>query len=149
MVTLGALAALTVGAHPAFAETPTLSAILLGGNEVSSTGQANAGDQDGIGFIHVRIDPAKGQACYSLRVDNLGKPTVFHIHNAKAGVNGSVVVDLVPPDSADPGSINKCVPADPAVAEQILNQPLEFYVNFHTEEFPDGALRGQLFYRRF
>jgi hypothetical protein len=75
MVALGALAALTVGAHPAVAETPTLSAILLGGNEVSSTGQANAGDQDGIGFIYVRIDPAKGQACYSLRVDNLGTPT--------------------------------------------------------------------------
>lgn len=148
-IVIGAFAALALCTPAVAAPGPALSAILLGGNEVGSTGLANAGDTDGLGFIQVEIAPEKGQLCYAVRVDNLALPTVFHIHNAVAGVNGPIVVDLVPPATGDPGNIRKCVAVDPLVAENILNRPLEFYVNFHTEEFPAGALRGQLFFKRF
>lgn len=147
-IVMGTLVALAL-CTPAIAAPTTLSAILLGGNEVSSTGLANAGDTDGLGLIQVEIAPEKGELCYSLRAVNLAEPTIFHIHNAVAGVNGPIVVDLVPPPNADPGKIRKCVAVDPLLAENILNRPLEFYVNLHTQEFPAGALRGQLFYKRF
>ncbi|MBC7879809.1 MAG: CHRD domain-containing protein [Anaerolineae bacterium] len=148
-IVMGAFAALALCTPTIAAPSPTLSAILLGGNEVGSTGLANAGDTDGLGLIQVEIAPEKGELCYSLQVDNLATPTIFHIHNAVAGVNGPIVIDLIPPTSADPGKIRKCVAVDPLLAENILNRPLEFYVNFHTEEFTSGAVRGQLFYRRF
>lgn len=37
------------------ARIPPLSAVLLGGNEVSATGTANAGDPDGVGGATIKI----------------------------------------------------------------------------------------------
>ena len=43
-----------------------------------------------------------------------------------------------------PSSATGCVNVDPAVAQQILDNPGDFYVNVHTSDFPNGAIRGQL-----
>jgi hypothetical protein len=32
------------------------------------------------------------------------------------------------------------------VVKEIRDNPWAFYSNIHTEEFPDGAVRGQLFH---
>jgi hypothetical protein len=33
---------------------------------------------------------------------------------------------------------------DPLLGSRIATTPEQFYVNVHTTEFPDGALRGQI-----
>jgi hypothetical protein len=65
-----------------------------------------------------------------------------HIHFAPAGVAGPVVVNFDPPVN---GSSEGCTNAvDPAVAQNILTHPEQYYVNVHNAEWPAGAVRGQL-----
>ena len=123
---------------------PPLFAVLLGGNEVSATGEANAGDADGRGSATVLIDGTT--LCFGLVVDGIGTPTAAHIHRNVAGLNGPIVVPLTHPDTGDPGASSGCVPGlDRTLLTQIQSRPSAFYVNVHTGVFPDGAVRGQLF----
>ena len=79
--TLAALAGLAVlgAASSASAQGLQLFAVLLGGNEVSATGQAAAGDLDGSGTASV-ILVAEDQLCFSILVDNIDQPAMAHIH---------------------------------------------------------------------
>jgi hypothetical protein len=140
LATLAALAGLLVfGAAVASAQDAQLFAVLSGGNEVGPTGQAAAGDPDGTGSATVNVVGAD-QLCFAILANNIDPPTFAHIHQGRAGVNGPIVVNLSPPNSAG------CVPGlDPALVEGIRRTPSEFYVNVHTGPFPAGAVRGQLF----
>ena len=123
---------------------PPLFAVLLGGNEVSPTGEADAGDNDGRGSATVIIDGPK--LCFGIVVEDIDTPILAHIHRGVAGVNGPIVVDLVPPEAGNPGASSGCVSvSDKELLEEIQNRPVGFYVNVHTERFPAGAVRGQLF----
>lgn len=128
-----------------------LFAVLLGGNEVNAAGQANAGDTDGIGSISVIIIPgsnpnATGTLCFGLTVNRIAPPTVAHIHNQNAGLNGPIVVNLAPvPLAGNPGTSSGCVGAPNAVLQAIQSDPSRYYVNIHNQPYPNGALRGQLF----
>lgn len=74
-------------------------------------------------------------------------PTLAHIHEAPAGTNGDIVVQLEPPLlTGDSGQSSGCITdADEAVVDRIRNNPLGFYVNVHNAAYPAGAVRGQLF----
>jgi hypothetical protein len=120
-------------------------AVLSGGNEVSATGQAAAGDPNGYGTASVLI-VGDDRICISALVNRIGKPTAAHIHEAPAGKNGPIVVPFTPPATGNPGTTTACVPGvSPAVLEHLRDTPTDFYVNVHTTKFPAGAVRGQLF----
>jgi hypothetical protein len=114
-----------------------LFASLNGAREVSG------GDSNGRGAFNATIDG--GKICFGLSVANIQKPLAAHIHKAGAGKSGGVVLSLKHPGKGDPGSSSACTTIEPALANQIRNNPGGFYVNVHTEAFPDGAIRGQLF----
>jgi hypothetical protein len=141
-------AALIAGAScvggPAMALDDTFFAILNGGNEVSDSGQANAGDPNGYGSASV-VFVGPNRFCYSIIVNNIGDPTAAHIHRGRAGVNGQIVVTLNAPNVGNPGLSRGCETVGDALAEAIRNHPQRFYVNVHTGAFPGGAVRGQLF----
>ncbi len=123
-----------------------LFAVLNGGNEVSDEGQANVGDPDGRGSATVIVNPESGTLCFAALVTGIDPPVAAHIHNALAGVNGAIAVTLTAPDGGDPGASSGCLTdLDPKLLKAIRRGPGAFYVNIHSEEFPDGALRGQLF----
>jgi CHRD domain len=131
------------GHSPAFAQ---LFTVLLGGNEVSDAGAANAGDPDGGGTATVLIGDTDPTLCYAILVTGIDTPTAAHIHEAAAGTNGPIVVPLDPPDAGDPGQSSDCITdADAAVVDRIRKNPLGFYVNVHNDAYPTGAVRGQLF----
>jgi len=77
--------------------------------------------------------------------------TLGHIHNAPAGANGGVKVGFKT-DAANPlnlttgaATFTKAdVTVDPAVMQQIIDKPADFYVNFHSVLNPGGVVRGQL-----
>ncbi len=120
-----------------------LAATLSGANEVPGPG-----DPDGRGRAFVRLSGTK--ACYALEWSKIGAPTAAHIHQGGAGVAGPVVVLFFQPGTnaaSLPGTLSSvagCVDVDPAVARKIAASPRDWYVNIHTADFPDGAIRGQL-----
>jgi CHRD domain len=134
---------------PKQAITPTrggvqLTATLTGANEVPGPG-----DTDGAGTASIRTLAGLGQICYLLNVSKITLPaTAAHIHSGAAGVAGPPVVGLKPPAgataTATTGSSRGCVTTPRALVAAILANPSNYYVNVHTTDFPDGAIRGQL-----
>jgi hypothetical protein len=101
------------------------------------------GDPDGSGTARITLRPEEGEACFELSVSNIEPATAAHIHEGAEGVAGPVVIPLDPAPTA--GSSEGCVSGvDTALLRNILQNPRQYYVNVHNEEFPDGAVRGQL-----
>jgi hypothetical protein len=98
------------------------------------------GDEDGSGFANVFIE--EGQLCYDINVLDIAPATAAHIHEGGVGESGPPVVTLEPP--SEDGAVDACIPTEADVLQRITNNPAGFYVNVHNDEFPDGALRGQL-----
>jgi hypothetical protein len=112
--------------------------------EVALTGAAERpgpGDPDGTGTASFRINPGQGRICYTLTVAGIDPATAAHIHRAPPASAGPVVVGLEAP--AD-GSSEGCVTVDRALAQEIVRNPSDFYVNVHNAAFRPGAVRGQL-----
>jgi hypothetical protein len=63
------------------------------------------------------------------------------------GGNGPIVVPLTAPETGDPGNASNCTTINRRLIRQIRRNPGRFYVNVHTDDFRDGAIRGQLFSR--
>ncbi len=120
------------------AET-TLTATLAGVTEGE-----NPGDEDGSGTASIVIDPAAGTACWTLTAEGINPVLQSHIHVGAEGESGDVVVPL-DVDGFE-GSSEGCIEPmeDAAILQEILDNPAGYYVNLHTEDFPAGAIRGQL-----
>ena len=108
---------------------------LNGGNERPRA------DPDGTGMARVAINDDTNRICTDLEVRDIGNVTAAHIHRGAVGVNGPPVVTLDPPDDDDS---NDCDVASDALVAEILANPAGFYVNVHTADHPNGAIRGQL-----
>ena len=113
----------------------SFAATLTGANEVP------AGDPDGVGTAHISTDDAINRICTHLEVRNIGAVTAAHIHRGRAGVNGPPVITLDAPDDDDS---DDCDDVQDALLDEIRRSPGDFYVNVHTAEFPNGAIRGQI-----
>lgn len=143
-------------------ENAVLATVLSGANEVGPDGATGVGDPDGAGTAYVfGIDGDPTTLCYVITAAGIdptfepGATGMAHIHRAAEGENGPVVAALAFPlegDAADcltEGEEDKF----PLIGEEgepesivadILANPANYYVNVHTGEFPDGAIRGQL-----
>ena len=126
------------------ANTP-FTAQLSGANEVP------VADPDGFGAASVTFDIINetagtgGEVCWDLSYGNItGTPVAAHVHSGAAGVNGPIVVPFTPFSSLGASSASNCAAIDPTLARQIMATPANFYVNVHTTDFPNGAIRGQL-----
>jgi hypothetical protein len=120
------------------------STVLTGEAEVNDAGDPNQGDLDGIGAATITVNPGQGEVCYQLSVEDITLPAIgAHIHEGVAGENGPVVVPLVPPPDAN-GVSSGCAQVSRELALAIIQDPENYYVNVHTTDFENGALRGQL-----
>ncbi len=121
-----------------------LAASLSGAAEVPTAGGPAVGDPQGKGVALVRV---KGdRVSFSVSYSGIQAPSLGHIHEGKAGVNGPVKVTLF--GTALPATVNAAAGAvhvdDAKLAQSIRTNPRGFYVNLHSAEFPGGAVRGQL-----
>lgn len=121
----------------------TLGAVLTGAQEVPSNSGA------GFGNATVTFDAARQNVTVNATVANLGSTiTGFHIHEAPAGANAGIVVNFMPGAGITftNGTASGTAPVTAEVATRMLQNPSNFYVNVHTQQFPGGAIRGQLAY---
>ena len=139
MLTCSALAVLLFAGNAAAqqrTDTTRLTAMLSGAAEASSPGSRN-----GRGNASITLDPAKGEVCYSIEVSGLQHVTAAHIHQGSVGNSGPAVIPLTAPKN---GTSNGCATVKRSLIDQMAKDPNDFYVNVHDQEYPDGAIRGQL-----
>jgi hypothetical protein len=122
--------------HPHGEGGAKLSATLTGAAEVPGPG-----DTDGTGTFSARVNPGKGEICYTLTVAQIDAATGAHIHVGGATVAGAVAVTLQAPAG---GSSEACATITRELAMALIKSPGNYYVNVHNAAFPAGAVRGQL-----
>jgi CHRD domain-containing protein len=120
-------------------------AVMTGAKEVDVSGNTGTGDPNGRGSFSATLDGR--QLCYGIQVKNINDPVAAHIHRGSRRVAGPVVQPLDHPTSGDPGASSACVRLSKSLARQLKSNPGGFYVNVHTADLPNGAVRGQLFAR--
>ncbi len=121
-----------------------LAAELTGRNEVPTPGGPKVGDPDGRAIEVFRVQGTK--VSFAVAWKGIGAPTLSHIHEGAAGVNGAVKVPFFGtalPDTVSAATGTVTV-TDKALLDSITKDPGKFYANLHTAEFPGGAVRGQL-----
>ena len=105
-----------------------------------------------------RIEIEDNEIEFKVEIDNPARESFVagHIHRGPRGTNGPVVRGLFPNNPQNEKFEARGFPSgeelrvegegsiDPALATAICAQPEQFYVNFHTTQFPGGAIRGQL-----
>jgi hypothetical protein len=116
-----------------------ISIDLTGASEVPGPG-----DEDGSGTATIYLRTDTNEVCVDISVqsDVTLPATAAHIYQAPAGESGPPVVTLNAPDAS--GLSSTCVVVDAALMQAMIDTPENFYVNVHTSDFPDGAIRGQL-----
>lgn len=108
------------------------------------------GNPAGSGQFAAWVGETPGQLCYELglttyeieglTMDNF---TGAHIHRGEPGVAGPVVVPLA---NIQDRTSEGCANVDAQMVNEILADPEDFYVQVHTADNPQGAIRAQLKY---
>jgi hypothetical protein len=123
-----------------FAFTPNASAFphtftahLDGANEVPGPGDPKAN-----ATATIVIDDATNRICVTTLSTIWWPDTLkYHIHQGAAGTAGPVVVDFM-------AKQDTCVTGDPTTVRGIIADPAGYYINLHSQPYPEGAMRGQL-----
>jgi hypothetical protein len=125
---------------------PTITINLSGNEEVPPVQTEATGVAE---FIPIGPD----SIAYSVNATNIEGATAGHIHLGKEGENGPVVVTLFKYDSpmnevSENGTITADTLEGPMAGKQISDLATAgangtLYVNIHTEQNPNGEIRGQ------
>jgi hypothetical protein len=133
-------------------EGETFSANLLGKDEVPPT------DSNATGWAKFQTDENGTQVFYWINISGFNEITGTHIHKGSAAQNGNIVVTLSGQESAKNGG-NSTISLKGNITKDDLEGPLKgkelgelvslmsdgnAYVNVHTVEFQNGAIRGQI-----
>jgi hypothetical protein len=119
--------------------TVLLQADMAGANE-----RPIPSDTSGSGVGSFLFLPGASRVCFTLTARSIQLPAVAsHIHRGAADAAGPIVVPLSPAPTAT-GQSAGCITADPALLQDIVANPANYYANVHTRQFPGGAIRGQL-----
>jgi len=110
---------------------------LRGRNEVPA-----AGDPDGRAVEVVKIQDST--VSFTVRWSGITAPTEGHIHAGTAGANGDVKIRLFTRPQGGHTASGSVQVTDATLLASLVSEPVSFYADLHTRQFPDGAVRGQL-----
>jgi hypothetical protein len=129
------LAAAAILALPATASAATVK---LKGT-FSGKAEVPAGDPDGKGKAEITVNTKTFRVCWEYTgIKNIDKPVATHIHKAKKGSSGQIVIDF------KSAKLKGCVTSTKAKTRDLVKDPKSYYANIHTAAFPGGAIRAQL-----
>ena len=119
-------------------EVVSVSAKLTGAKEVPGPG-----DPNGEGEFIASLKTHSGKICFQISHERIQKPDAGHIHKGARDEAGPVKATLF--SSRQPSStIEKCKKIGKRLVRRIARNPGRYYVNLHNEQYPDGAIRGQI-----
>ncbi len=128
---------LTMSAVPAgAARAKKFIALINGGQEVPPR------DTNAFGIAFMTFDDKTKMLCYAISLsDGVGDETVAHFHgSADPGQNAAILFSITPV----PGrSKTACVGPLSGKQRSALKKG-RFYADIHTQQFPDGEVRGQV-----
>jgi hypothetical protein len=131
------------GACPKTLLTATTGGVAIDTHLTGVAERPDPGDADGTGTATIRLRKGQAKICYSLSASGITLPAAAaHIHRGTVDEAGAVVVPLGTPNAA--GTASGCMPATRPLVAEILGNRSGFYVNVHTSDLPNGALRAQL-----
>jgi hypothetical protein len=139
LVVLAVLAATLIFTGTANAAVQRFSATMSGAQE-----EPDPGDTNGSGTASIRMDRAKRTVCFTIRVRNIGRVVAGHIHEGAKGVPGGIVVPLIDESSTRTRFTGCAEDVERSLITKMQRRPSRYYVNVHSEDFPAGAVRGQL-----
>jgi hypothetical protein len=107
------------------------------------------GDPDGSAEGEISARPGEHKICVRMEYElGVGRPTAVHIHEAGPGEQGPAVATVYEEavgGAPGPSLIIGCEGKMPRpLVRRVGEHPRRFYIDFHTLDFPDGAIRGQL-----
>ncbi len=133
LASAGIAAALMLGASAAQAEMLVFKATLAGSTSVP------ANDSAGKGTAEMTVDTETKKVSWTMTADGLsGTATAAHAHGPAA------MTETAPPVIDMSGEMMMKGSADITEAQWTDMKAGKYYVNVHTEKFPDGEIRGQL-----
>ncbi|WP_051288101.1 CHRD domain-containing protein [Alkalicoccus chagannorensis] len=111
-------------------------------------------DSDAHGEASFTLNDDQDEVSYTLEVHDLTDVTMAHIHSGAEGEDGPVEVDFLGEDyevqDVDGELASGTFGEDDLAGDMSWDELLEamtddmLYVNVHTEEYPDGEIRGQI-----
>jgi CHRD domain len=134
-----------VGAGSAGATTFSWSVAMTGQDVIDSGLPAIA---SATGSASITANDATNQICGTFSWSGVASPVAFgHIHEGQKGVveNPGFTVNLFGPDlSGAPNPVTGCTILPGTVIDEMARTSAFFNVVIHNQQFPGGALRGQL-----
>ncbi len=142
------IASLVYTATNSYAQNEKYRAKLDGDNEVPPVNTTAEGV--------INFKSKDGSMSWKMNITGITDATGAHIHKAKNGTNGEIVVDLkVSKHSNTPlGMVMRGNITDSSLTGQMKGQTLQdlktamangdTYVNVHTKDHPNGKIRGQI-----
>ena len=104
------------------------------------TGAQKTGDPDGQGKAVLDANPGRDELCLTLVTSGLDPVTAVHLHAGSVDAGGPIVATFKPNAEMSAG----CASVADDLIRKIRKDPGAYYVDVHTSQFPEGALRGQL-----
>jgi len=105
-----------------------------------SAEKPEAGDSDGGGVARVTFLSDENRICYEATLTNIQSPESVSIHSGTFEQVGPVVIKFGGPAN----EIKGCATIEHYKLLDIARTPANYYINVTNQEFPNGALRGQL-----
>lgn len=132
------MATAVVLVSPAAAQAePRSYQAMLSGKQVAP----RPGDPDGTGKALITIDTSINRLCYELSWSNIGEPTDAMIHDSSIkDENTSMLIDLRLKENGP----KACLTVDRPLLDRVVANPSGHHVEVHNNDYPDGAMRGQL-----
>jgi hypothetical protein len=137
---------ITESPNSVFAQQPQKIVMNLSGSEEVPPVQTEA---TGV----AEFTPGEDSVAYSINATNIEGATAGHIHLGKQGENGPVVVTLFKYDSpmnevSESGTFTVDKLEGPLAGKQLSDLAIAganatLYVNIHTQQNPNGEIRGQ------
>jgi hypothetical protein len=145
LVALAVVAAAPAGAQDEAMTKCAAFTVLKPGNEVRPPDTTDPVESRATGAAFVAIKGTK--LFFTVAISNPARETFIagHIHQAPAGQNYGIVVPLFD-GSSSPRIFTQAgvLDIDADLAAAICGNLAGYYVNYHTTQDPQGAVRGQL-----